>query len=672
MRRSNRLADEASPYLRQHAENPVDWYPWGPDALAEAARRDVPMFVSIGYSACHWCHVMAHESFEDEQLAAYLGEHFVSVKVDREERPDVDSLYMQAVQELNDGHGGWPLTVFTTPDGRPFFGGTYFPPVARHGAPAFAEVLRAVASAWTTRRGELDAQATELTGAVAARLSGSPGTGTAPDTSRLLDDALERAAALEDHEHGGIGRAPKFPQAPIVELLIRAADAGRPLALGIATGALDAMARGGIYDHLGGGFARYSTDRAWLVPHFEKMLYDQALLARSYCHAWQVTGSPDYLQVLTETVGYVLGDLAGASGGLHSSRDADSDGEEGRYYTWTRDELDDVLGERDGAAAARRYGVTRSGNFERGRSVLRLPPGADIARDDESEDRRARLLEARSLRNPPALDDKVLTEWNAMAAAVLAEAGSATGTRAWVDAAVGVGEFLLASSRRPDGRWMRSWSAGRATSLAVASDYAWLVECFTRLAEATGDPRWVREATGAAEGLVGLFSSPDGGWYSTGSDAERLVVRPKDVVDSATPAAGSVAAAALTRLGALTGSEALTTRAARGVAAAAGDLARSPLAFPELLAAALLADRGPVEVVVGTGAARALVDTVHRRYLPDVVLAWGAPGPGPLWEGRDASGERRAFVCRRGSCLAPVEDPTALLDAIAVARDPAA
>ncbi|HUY30610.1 MAG TPA: thioredoxin domain-containing protein [Acidimicrobiales bacterium] len=668
---ANRLADETSLYLRQHAQNPVDWYPWGEEALARARDLDRPLFVSIGYSACHWCHVMAHESFEDEGVAAYLNGHFVSVKVDREERPDVDAIYMEAVQALNDGHGGWPLTVFATADGRPFFGGTYFPPEPRHGAPAFIEVATAVAGAWTTRRAELDAQAAELTAAVASRLDAPAASRDRPAAARLVDEAVERVAQIADREHGGIGRAPKFPQAPILELLMRAGDLGHPEALALATAALDAMAAGGIYDHLGGGFARYSTDRAWLVPHFEKMLYDQAQLARAYCHAWQLTGRDDYRQVLDETIAYVLRELRDPGGGIRSAQDADSDGEEGRFYTWTTAELADALGERDGEAAARYYGVTDAGNFERGRSVLHRPPGQPLARQQDVETLRARLFAARAERTPPAVDDKVLAEWNAMACATLAEAASATGTAAWLDAAVEIGDFLIASLRRSDGRWMRAWAAGRATTLAVAADYAWLVECFTRLGEATGDARWTAEALLAADGLVELFAAPDGGWYTTGADAEQLVVRPRDTYDSVTPAAGSIAASALARLGALTGSAELLERAAASVASAGEALVRSPLAFPHLVTAALLCDDGLVEVVVGRGAHRRLVDAVHRAYLPDVVLAWGDPAPGPLWEGRDGAGEERAFVCRSGACLAPVGDPAALLGAVALARDAA-
>jgi uncharacterized protein YyaL (SSP411 family) len=663
----NKLAGETSPYLRQHRDNPVDWFPWGEEALALAGELERPLFVSIGYSSCHWCHVMAHESFEDEETARYLNAHFVSVKVDREERPDVDAIYMEAVQALSDGRGGWPLSVFTTPDGRPFFGGTYFPDESRHGSPSFRSVLEAVAGAWAARRHELVAQADELTGTVASRLAPPP-TGDAPPATRLLDDALQRVSALYDPKHGGIGRAPKFPQAPILELLLRAHLAGRSGAFDMASETLAAMAAGGIYDHLGGGFARYATDRAWQVPHFEKMLYDQAMLARVYLHAWQISGDPELRQVLDETLGYVLRDLRDPAGGVRSSEDADSDGGEGFFYTWTPAELEEVLGREDAAIAAAWYSVTADGNFEGGRSILHREPRRALRRPDEIERIRARLSAARASRTRPAVDDKVLTEWNAMIAAVLAEAGAATATDAWTVAAVEIAEFLLASLRRPDGRWMRSWKDGRAGNLAVAADYAWLVECFTRLGEGTGEARWTDHASVVAHDLVELFSARDGGWYTTGSDAERLVVRPRDTYDGVTPAAGSVAAVALARLGALTGDEGLVDRAAASVAAAGEALATSPLAFPHLVSAALLLDTGAVEVVVGSGADHRLVAAVQERLLPEVVLAWGQPTTSPLWEGRRAHDETHGFVCRAGVCLAPVSDPEALLEAVDAAR----
>jgi len=657
---------ELSPYLAQHRDNPVEWYPWGEEALERAEALGRPLFVSIGYSSCHWCHVMAHESFEDEATADYLNAHFVPVKVDREERPDVDAIYMEAVQALQDGGGGWPLSVFATPAGRPFFGGTYFPNTARHGSPSFIEVLTAVQEAWATRRGELEQQAAGLTAAVAARIA-PPGGSAAPSSRALLEGAVERARLIYDADFGGFGRAPKFPQAPILELLLRAHLAGAPGTLEIVTTTLKAMAAGGIYDHLAGGFARYSTDRAWRVPHFEKMLYDQAMLARIYLHAFEVTGDLEFRQVLEETLDYVLRELRDPNGGLWSAEDADAGGIEGRYSTWTPEELIEVLGATDGALAARWYAVSPGGNFE-GRSIPHRRPGEALTRPGEIEAIRVRLLAARLRRVRPGVDDKILTEWNAMFASVLAEAGAALGRPDWITAAEEIAEFLLSSLRRDDGRWLRTWRGGRAANLAVAADHAWLVDCFTRLGEATGAARWTAHARAVAGELIARFSAEDGGWFTTGSDADELIVRPRDLYDGVTPAAGSVAAGALTRLAALLGDEAFAERARASVTAAGEALALGPLGFPQLVIAACLIETGPVEVVIGCSADRALVSAVQRRYLPEIVLAWGEPTGSPLWEGRSSSEDDRGYVCRAGTCLAPVTDEHALAASIDAAR----
>ncbi len=508
----NRLAVETSPYLRQHADNPVDWYPWGDDAFAEARRRDVPVLLSIGYSACHWCHVMAHESFEHDDVAAAMNSGFVSVKVDREERPDVDSVYMEAVQALTGG-GGWPMTVFLLPDGRPFHGGTYFP---RTG---FLELLAQIGRLWRERRADLEDAAEKLAeavragtslpslGAAAARDPGGPdGAADRARSPALLEAAADSLMARFDREWGGFGRAPKFPQPAMVEtLLLAAARTGRPDYLEAVTVTLDCMASGGIYDHLGGGFARYSTDRVWLVPHFEKMLYDNALLARLYLHAWQATGAPRYRQVVEEVLGYLLAPpMRVAGAGFASAEDADSEGVEGRFYVWDRDEVEQVGGE----GAADWYGTSSAGNWE-GHNILFRPVRADLARSPELEQARLALLERRATRVRPGLDDKVLTEWNSMAVAALAEAGAALGNAEWLAAAEEVGRFMLHELRRPDdGRWLRSWQAGRARHLAYSADHAWLVEAFTRLAEATGRAGWIDEARTAADALIELFWDP--------------------------------------------------------------------------------------------------------------------------------------------------------------------
>ncbi len=670
----NRLADETSPYLRQHADNPVDWYPWGDEAFAAARRDDKPVLLSVGYSACHWCHVMAHESFEDPEVAALMNELFVNVKVDREERPDVDEIYMEAVQALT-GQGGWPMTVFLTPDGRPFFGGTYFPKTRRGGMIAFPELCSRIDELWRTRREDIDAQAGQLTGALGRSALVEPGDGSPGGDA--VEAAVKTLRQQHDDARGGFGGAPKFPQAMSLDLLVRAVarqPAPDPDIRGIVETSLDAMASGGIYDHLGGGFARYSVDAVWLVPHFEKMLYDQALLARVYLHAWQLTGHERYRQVLDETVGYVLRDLRHPGGGFFSAEDADSEGEEGRFYVWTVDEVVAALdGDRELADEAMAfYGVTPAGNFE-GRSILnrihaRGRGGADLARPPRIEDARARLFAARERRVRPGLDDKVLAEWNGLMLSALAEAAAATGRRDWLDAAVGTGEFLLRSLRREDGRWLRSWQAeghasrshgrsGRARVLGYAVDHAALTDAFVRLAEATGQARWIDAARSTADALLERFWDEDrGGLFTTGNDAERLVARNKDLMDNATPSANSLAAVALLRLAALTGEGRYREHAEQILRLTGSLAAQHPTAFGHLLAAVDLAVHGIDEVVVA-GERPDLVEVVHGRFLPGAVLAWGERYKSPLWEARD---DGRAYVCRNYACRLPAEDPAAL------------
>jgi len=658
----NRLADETSPYLRQHADNPVDWYPWGDEAFAEARRRDVPVLVSVGYSACHWCHVMAHESFEDPATAAVMNARFVNVKVDREERPDVDAIYMEAVQALTGG-GGWPMTVFVDHDGRPFFGGTYYPKTGRGGMPAFVELLDAIHAAWQERRDEVGEQAARLTEALAATatrlqpVDDVPG----PEVIEAAVDGLRRAA---DAEWGGFGRAPKFPQTMSLDLLLaHHRRTGDPEALAIVERSLDAMAAGGIHDHLGGGFARYSVDRQWLVPHFEKMLYDQALLARVYLHAWQVTGRDDHRRVLDGTVGYVLRDLGLPDGGFASAEDADSEGEEGRFYVWDATEIDAALGA-DAPAFRTWFGVTDGGNFE-GHTILHRPVFGDLAAPDAVERGRRILFERRAGRVRPGLDDKVLTEWNALMLATLAEAAAVTGRADWLAAAVANGEFLLAHLQREDGRWLRSWQAGdgerpaRARHLAYAADHAALVDAFTRLAEATGEARWIEHARRTAEHLITLFWDVEGGGvFTTGRDAEALVTRPKDLMDNATPSANSLTALAFLRLGTLLGDERLVAHAEAVLRLLAPLAGQHPTAFGHLLGALALHQRGPVEVVI-VGDRPDLVATARRDLRPEAVLAWGEPYDSPLWADRRAG---YAYVCRRYACQTPVDTPAALTE----------
>jgi len=657
---TNRLAGETSPYLRQHQDNPVDWYPWGDEALAAARERDVPILLSVGYSACHWCHVMAHESFEDRATAAVMNELFISINVEREERPDVDAIYMDDVQALT-GHGGWPMTVFLTPDGRPFYGGTYYPKEPSHGMPAFVQLCRAVAEAWHENRDEVAGQADRLTKAIGRAVELAPSDG--PVDRSLLDGAGAALRAEFDPQWGGFGRAPKFPQESSLELLLRAAARGdRHELLSMVTTTLDAMASGGIYDHLGGGFARYSTDAFWMVPHFEKMLYNQALLGRAYLHAWQLTGERRYRQVLDETVGYVLRDLRHPEGGLYSAEDADSEGEEGRFYVWRPEEIEEVLGT-EAPASMDWWGMTKAGNFE-GANILHRPVRGDLVRPPQIERSRQLLFEAREGRVRPGLDDKVLTEWNGLFLATLAEAAAATGDAGWLAAAIQTGEFLLRELRRDDGRWLRSWQGGRAQHLAYASDHAALVDAFTRLAEATGEARWVAEARATADAMLELFWDPvQGGLFTTGDDAEELITRPKDVFDGALPSANSVAAVALLRLGSLVGDPAYIERAGAILALLREPMARQPTAFSELLAAVDLATAGVTEVAV-VGDRRDLVSAVHQRYLPNAVLAWGEPYATPLFEGRT---EGMAYVCRDYACREPAGEVERLVEQLQAA-----
>ncbi len=655
----NRLAGETSPYLRQHADNPVDWYPWGDEAFEVAASSDRPLLLSVGYSACHWCHVMAHESFEDPETAAVMNRWFVNVKVDREERPDVDAVYMDAVQALT-GRGGWPMTVFLTPGGEPFYGGTYYPPTARGGLPGFVDLLERVHEAWEENREAVVRQASQLTEAVGRS------TNVEPDPDVPGADLLDRfTASLRDRFDpvwGGFGPAPKFPQTMNLDALLRVhrrADDHSVLAM--VTESLDAMASGGIYDHLGGGFSRYSTDARWIVPHFEKMLYDNALFARVFLHAWQVTGEPRFLQVVDETIGYVLRDLRDPGGGLYSAEDADSEGVEGKFYVWTPEEIQLVLGD-DAPEFGNWFGVTDEGNFE-GRTILWRPVRGDLQRPASVELSRLRLFQAREMRIRPGLDDKVLAEWNGLMLASLAEAALATSNHQWLAAATKNGRFLLANLRREDGRWLRSWqpghdgSGGRAQHLAFAADLAALTDGFTRLAEASGQARWVSAAIDCADQLLDLFWDDErGGVFTTGRDADELICRPKDLADNAIPSANSATAVALLRLGALTGNERYRRRALDTMRLLAPLATNHPAAFGHLMAAADMVDHGFSEVVI-PGEEHELLDVVRPRHLPATVLAWGEAYDSPLWDGRERG---KAYVCRGFSCGLPASTPAEL------------
>ena len=661
----NRLAHETSPYLRQHRDNPVDWYPWGDAAFAAARERDVPILLSVGYSACHWCHVMAHECFEDDEVAAAMNAAFVNVKVDREERPDVDAVYMEAVQAIT-GRGGWPMTVVLHPDGRPFWGGTYFP------KDRFLQVIQAITEAWTNRRSELERSGEQLLKAI-----GASGETTPKDDVPGLDvvnAVLQKMAPSFDPEWGGFGKPPKFPSVHHLELVLRTyMTNGSEDAERVVTTTLDAMASGGIYDHVAGGFARYSTDREWLVPHFEKMLYDQALLVRIFRQAATVFASVDYRQVVEETIGYVLRELRHPDGGFYSAQDADSPdadgrGVEGLFATWTPDEVRAALSGTDPQAIALTlewYGISDAGNFE-GRSIPnRIASRGRLRRPPLIEAARRRLLAARSRRPQPGLDDKVLTEWNALFLHSLADAAAIFQRDDWKAAAVANGEFLLRELRRPDGRWLRSWQADgepRARHAALAADHAALVEAFIRLHELTGEARWVQVGRETADTMLDWFWDPvNGGLYTTAEDAEQLVVRQKDVLDNATPSANSMAAHGLMRLAALTGELRYQHHADRILQLLASVVDAAPGAVSNALLAMELRQRGLTELAI-VGEAPALVRLALRLWRPDVVLTWGEPFDSPLWEGRR---DGFAYLCRDYVCQRPVATPEALWEQIA-------
>jgi uncharacterized protein YyaL (SSP411 family) len=641
---TNRLAASTSPYLQQHRDNPVDWWEWSPEAFAEAERRDVPVLLSIGYAACHWCHVMAHESFEDDATAAYMNAHFVNVKVDREERPDVDAVYMEAVQAMT-GHGGWPMTSFLTHAGEPFFCGTYWPPEPRHGMPSFGEVLASVARTWEERRSEV----LEAGADVVRRLSSNgPLGGAAAVTSETLDAAAAALRASYDAVSGGFGGAPKFPPSMALEFLLRhAARTGDGLDL--VAGTCEAMARGGIYDQLAGGFARYAVDGSWVVPHFEKMLYDNALLLRVYLHWWRATGSGLARRVAEETGDFLLRDLRTPEGGFASALDADTAGVEGLTYVWTPAQLVDVLGDDDGAWAADRLTVTAGGTFEHGASVLqRLMEPDDLARYGRV---RAALLAARSGRPQPTRDDKVVAAWNGLVIAALAEGGLLLDRADWVAAAETCAD-LLRDLHLVDGRLRRVSRDGLVGAHSgVLEDYADLAEGLLALHQATGDPDRLELAGRLLEVVTERFGDGSGGFYDTADDAEQLVRRPQDPTDNATPSGLAAAAGALLTYAALTGSAAQRSAAEAALATVSPLMARHPRFAGWACAVAEARVDGPAEVVV-----------LHRPDLLAVARRTTSPGAvvvdrGPLAEGRPAGS---AYVCRGFVCDAPTSDEARL------------
>ena len=644
---ANRLAQETSPYLLQHRDNPVDWYPWGEEALARAHELDHPILLSVGYSACHWCHVMERESFEDAETAAYMNEHFVPIKVDREERPDVDALYMEAVQEIS-GQGGWPMTVFCDPDGVPFYGGTYFPPDEGRGMPSFRMVMEAVVDAFENRREELRERAP----ATRARL-GAIGA-IEPATEAPGADLLEAAiAGLEqnfDGERGGFGRAPKFPPCSALELL---------LARGVEAPVertLDAMMAGGIHDQVGGGFARYSVDASWLVPHFEKMLYDNALLAQAYLHGWQALGHERYRRVCEQTLDWALREMRGPEGGFYSALDADSEGEEGRFYVWTPEELQAVLGATAEEIGAY-YGVSEGGNFE-GRNILHLAAGATAPQPSGLDGAREALYEARAKREWPGLDDKRLAAWNALMLAALAEAGAVLGREDYLDAARACAAFVLGEMRDTDGRLLRTYKGGEARLNAYLEDHAFLLEALLTLYEATFEPRWFEAARQLADTMIARFGDRErGGFFSTSTDHEQLIARRKEIGDHPIPSGNSAAALALLRLEALTGDRSYGNWAAGVLRLFATSAPRQPNAFAHLLRA-LDFQLAPTREVALVGDDLAeLAAAVRGGHRPHLVLAGGPEGSEdpPLLAGRPlVDGKATAYVCQGFTCRAPV------------------
>ncbi|MDR3670438.1 MAG: thioredoxin domain-containing protein [Holophaga sp.] len=654
----NRLIHATSPYLLQHAHNPVDWHPWGAEALALARRLDRPIFLSIGYTACHWCHVMERESFEDEAVAGLLNTQFVPIKVDREERPDLDELYMAAVQALT-GRGGWPMSVWLTPELKPFYGGTYFPPTPRFGLPGFGQLLEGVGRAWRERRGQLEADASQLTEALAHQALVQPA--AALPGPELFEAALDQLRRSFDARWGGFGPAPKFPQAMAVELILRR---GTPADQAMARRTLDAMADGGMFDHLGGGFARYSVDEKWLVPHFEKMLYDNAQLATCYLGAFQATGAPAYAGVARATLDYLLRDLRDPSGGFHASEDADSEGHEGRFYVFTPDQVEAALGARDGARFCRAYGITAAGNFDQGASVLHrfdAPPGTDF---EGLGALRERLRAGRDARPRPAKDDKVLAGWNGLALTAFARGFQVLGERRYLDAALALAAFLL-RELAPDGALLRSWRQGQARIPGFLEDHAAVACGLVDLYEASFDPTWLRWAGQLAETMRARFEDPaQGGFFgSPGQDGD-LLFRQKPLYDGALPSGNTLAARALLRLAGHLEHPGFRDSAERALRCAGPLMARAPAGFLGMLSVLDLAGAPQSAVITGDPEdprTRALVAAARGGYRPNLALSLVAADPTlPLHQHRDLPGPPAAFVCRGQACAAPVEDPDAL------------
>ncbi len=672
----NHLINETSPYLLQHANNPVDWYPWGEEALSKAQSEDKPILLSIGYSACHWCHVMERESFEDPGIARIMNDNYVCIKVDREERPDLDSIYMNAVQALTGG-GGWPMTVFLTPDARPFYGGTYFPPEDRGGMVGFPKLLTRVAEAFRTRRGEVMQTTNELLNHIQPQ---PPARGANPLSAEVLHDAMATLVQGFDFDNGGFGSAPKFPQPMIYDFLLHYHHINKdPFALQMVEMSAERMGRGGMYDQIGGGFHRYSTDAQWLVPHFEKMLYDNALLSRLYLHLFQATGNGWYQRIAEETMDYVLREMTDPAGGFYSTQDADSEGVEGKFFVWSVDEIVGLLGPEDGPVVAGYLGATVEGNFE-GRNILHLPEATGPYAEkhglsieeliDKVQRGKNLLLEERETRIHLARDDKVLTAWNGLMIRSFAEAASILERDDYRQAAINSATFILDNLRR-DGRLLRTYKDGHAKLNGYLEDYSFMAHGLLALYEATFDSRWFDEANSLGRDMIDLFwDEAQGIFYDTSRDHEALVVRPRDFFDNATPCGGSVATSVLLQLGVLTGDGEYSRRASVAMHAVQQHLARIAQGMGRWLANVCFYTSAPKEIAIigdpSSADSRALIREVYRRYLPNKVVA-GASSPVPddpamplLNERGMIDGRPTAYVCENYSCQLPVTTPEEL------------
>ena len=675
----NRLAGETSPYLLQHAENPVDWYPWSDEALGRARLEQKPIFLSIGYAACHWCHVMAHESFEDERVAEILNERFVNIKVDREERPDLDRIYMSAVQALTGG-GGWPMSVFLTPEGHPFYGGTYFPPQPRYGMPSFTDVLTAVADAWDNRRDELVSGGERLVAAIEQQMSANVVSDNKDCSPEVLNISVSQLADRFDDVNGGWGGAPKFPQPMVLEFLLRYHhETGDDQALRMVEQTLQSMARGGIYDQVGGGFHRYSVDNVWLTPHFEKMLYDNAQLARVYLHAWQVTGDVFYRTIVEETLDYVMREMTDPAGGFYSTQDADSEGEEGKFYVWDSEEVSAILGE-VAANFKGPYGVTIQGNFE-GKNILTF--AGTVEERDALREARRQLYDAREQRVHPARDEKVLTSWNGLMLAAFAEAARVLEREDYSQVAEQNAEFLLRELRTDEGRLFHTWTAGVAKVNGYLEDYAFLLEGLIELYQTTFDPDLFAAARELADVMIAHFrmdgeqldSEPQrqgrafAGFYDTSDDHEELIVRPRELQDNAIPSGNGMAVTALLRLAGLAGEPGFSDLARKSLSTAQDLFGRYPLGFGQWLIGLSYLLAHPLEIAIvgdpGVDDVKALLDSVFTGYRPHQVVAVGNEASVPLLRDRvSMDGNATAYVCVDRVCRPPVTDPASLRELV--------